>query len=93
MGLHGDDMLISVRADHPGANAGMKVREVVGSRGTAGGHGQMAGGRVPAGGLSNDQVNSLFDELFERFCVLAGVADEPRIPLLDATDPEPEADG
>ena len=86
MGLHGDDILISVRADHPRANAGVKVREVVGGRGTAGGHGQMAGGRVPAAGLSDDRIESLFDELFERFCVLAGVADEPRIPLLDSTE-------
>ena len=86
MGLHGDDILISVRADHPQANAGVKVREVVGDRGSAGGHGQMAGGRVPAAGLSNDRIESLFDELFERFCVLAGVADEPRIPLLESTE-------
>ncbi len=93
MGLHGDDILISVRADHPQANAGEIVREVVGSRGAAGGHGQMAGGRVPAAGLSNDQVESLFDELFERFCVLADVADESRIPLLDMVEPELEARG
>jgi len=93
MGLHGDDILISVRADHPQANAGVKVREVVGHRGTAGGHGQMAGGRVPVAGLSGDQVERLFDELCERFCALAGVSDEPRRPLLDTTGAAPEAGG
>lgn len=93
MGLHGDDVLISVRADHPQANAGVKVREVVGSRGTAGGHGQMAGGRVPATGLSSDEVESLFDELCEHFCALAGVADEPRRPLLETNQVAPEVGG
>lgn len=90
MGLHGDDILISVRADHPLANAGMKVRELVGRRGTAGGHGQMAGGRVVAAGLSSDQVENLTEELFERFCLLAGVADEPRRSLLKAADFAPD---
>lgn len=86
IGTHGDDILISVRADHARANAGVKVREVVGGRGTAGGHGQMAGGRVPVAGLSNDNIESLSDELFERFCSLAGVADESRIPLLKSSE-------
>ncbi len=89
IGLHGDDILISVRADHPQAKAGVKVREVVGRRGTAGGHGQMAGGRVPVAGLSSDQIESLSDELFERFCALAGVADESRVTLLETIEPTP----
>lgn len=87
MGRHGDDVLVSVRADHPEANAGVRVREVVGKRGTAGGHGQMAGGRVPVAGLSSRRVEELVDELFERFCVLAGVGEEARRPLLEADAP------
>ena len=89
MGRHLDDVLISVRADHPEANAGERVRAVVGARGTAGGHGQMAGGRIPVTGLSNDMVDDMIDQLFERFCVLAGVADEPRRALLETSTAEP----
>jgi nanoRNase/pAp phosphatase (c-di-AMP/oligoRNAs hydrolase) len=82
MGLHQGDILISVRADEPGAHAGSKVRSVVGGRGTAGGHGQMAGGRVSAQDLSNEEVDELVDELFETFCDLVGAGDAPRVPLL-----------
>jgi len=86
MGRHQDDVLISVRADQPDAHAGDRVREVVGERGTAGGHGQMAGGRVPVAGLSGERIDELIDGLFERFCALEGVADEPRCSLLEKTD-------
>jgi nanoRNase/pAp phosphatase (c-di-AMP/oligoRNAs hydrolase) len=93
MGRHQDDVLISVRAEQPEAHAGERVREVVGQRGTAGGHGQMAGGRVPAAGLTDERIDALIDELFERFCELEDVADEPRCPLLArkpaAQDSEP----
>lgn len=82
MGVHQGDVLLSVRADRPAANAGVMVRSVVGSRGAAGGHGQMAGGRVPAKQLSPQGVTELIDELFEEFCDLLGVGDEPRMPVL-----------
>ena len=82
IGRYRDDLLVSVRADRPRAHAGVWVREIVDGRGPAGGHGQMAGARVPVPGKDDTEVADLVDELFERFSVLAGVADvEPR-PLL-----------
>ena len=89
MGVHQGDILISVRADETAANAGVTVRSVVGDRGTAGGHGQMAGGRVSARGLSSDEIDAVLDELFERFCDLVGAGDAPRVPLLERTAESP----
>jgi nanoRNase/pAp phosphatase (c-di-AMP/oligoRNAs hydrolase) len=82
MGVHQGDVLLSVRADQPAASAGVMVRSVVGGRGAAGGHGQMAGGRVPARELSAGEIGGFIDELFEEFCGLLGVGAEPRTPLV-----------
>ncbi|MGW8283333.1 MAG: DHH family phosphoesterase, partial [Gemmatimonadota bacterium] len=50
-GRYLDGLYISVRAFNPDAHAGNLVREVVGDRGSAGGHGEMAGARVDVGQL------------------------------------------
>lgn len=95
VGRYGDDLLVSLRADEPRAHAGVWVREIVDGRGPAGGHGQMAGARVPVHGKSEEQVEALVEDLFERFSELAGVADEPRRSLLEkpATDGAPGGTG
>lgn len=85
-GRYGDDLLISVRSDRPRAHAGVWIREIVDGRGPAGGHGQMAGARVPLAGRSDEDVEALVDDLFERFGELAGVADAERKPLLEMGD-------
>ena len=83
VGRYGDDLLVSVRADEPRAHAGVWVREIADGRGPAGGHGQMAGARLPVHGKTEEQVEELVTDLFERFTELAGVADDPRRPLLE----------
>jgi len=47
MGVYEDDLILAVRTRSQQSEAGQLVREMVGDRGTAGGHGTMAGGRVP----------------------------------------------
>ncbi|HUS70971.1 MAG TPA: DHH family phosphoesterase [Anaerolineae bacterium] len=47
MGLYEDEVVISVRTNDMEANAGQVVRAVVEGLGTGGGHGLLAGGRVP----------------------------------------------
>jgi len=58
------------------------VRNVVGDRGSAGGHGEMAGARLDVSRLTPAESEQLVDRLFEEFCVELGVADEPREPLV-----------
>ena len=86
VGRYGDDLLVSVRADRPRAHAGDWVREIVAGRGPAGGHGQMAGARIPVPGKSDEQVDEIVEGLFEAFSELAGVADAARQPLLSESD-------
>lgn len=86
VGRYGDDLLVSVRADRPHAHAGELVREIVAGRGPAGGHGQMAGARLPVPGKSDDQVEEIVDGLFEAFSELTDVDDEPSRPLLVELD-------
>jgi nanoRNase/pAp phosphatase (c-di-AMP/oligoRNAs hydrolase) len=52
MGLFEDAVVISVRTTDLDSDAGILVQEVVSGLGTGGGHGLMAGGRVPLGAES-----------------------------------------
>ncbi len=50
---------LSVRTDVPGADAYPALRHIVGAEGAGGGHGRMAGGQIPIGELSLEQVTEL----------------------------------
>lgn len=95
-GRYKDGLYISLRTFDPGAHAGELVREVVGNRGSAGGHGEMAGARIEVGRLSRDEYEVLLESLFEEFCEELGVSDQPRVPLIQtdtAGELEPAPDG
>jgi len=95
-GRYQDGLYISLRTFDPGAHAGDLVQAVVGQRGSAGGHGEMAGARIDVGRLSTDQYEELLESLFEEFCNQLGVSDQPRVPLIQtdtAGEPEPAPDG
>ncbi len=98
-GRYKDGLYISLRTFDPGAHAGDLVQDVVGDRGSAGGHGEMAGARIDVGRLSTVEYEELLDSLFEEFCDQLGVSDQPRIPLIPTDtagvlEPIPEpADG
>jgi len=63
MGTFGKDLILSVRAKCARANAGKLVRTIVGDRGTAGGHGTMAGGHIP---LREDEPRKLARRIVAR---------------------------
>lgn len=56
LGRYGDQLLLSVRTYDPDAHAGSLVREVIGERGSAGGHGGMAGARLDVRQMSEEEV-------------------------------------
>ena len=56
MGVFKDDLILAVRTRGQQSEAGRLVQEMVGDRGTAGGHGTMAGGRVPLQGKDPEQM-------------------------------------
>ncbi len=76
IGLFQDDILISVRTNLRDASAGQLLRRVVGREGSAGGHGMMAGARVPVGHLSAEDARLKSEELVNRFIKELGVQDE-----------------
>ncbi len=70
-GRHGGQLYISLRAIR-GRGAGRLLRELLRERGTAGGHGRMAGGQVDIAGLTSFEVEALEEELLARTLQLLG---------------------
>ncbi|HIC88993.1 MAG TPA: bifunctional oligoribonuclease/PAP phosphatase NrnA [Anaerolineae bacterium] len=70
MGVYKRALVVSVRAAMREQHAGQLVRRAVGERGSAGGHGTMAGGRIP---LARRDVNAEISRLRERFLTLLEV--------------------
>jgi nanoRNase/pAp phosphatase (c-di-AMP/oligoRNAs hydrolase) len=56
VGVYQRDMILSVRARGRKGGAGGLAQEIVGDRGTAGGHGTMAGGQLPLAGEDPEQL-------------------------------------
>jgi len=76
LGRYRGRLLLSVRSSATSAHAGDLVRTVIGDRGSAGGHGMMAGGQVALDGLSDSEIDALSGSILEDFLELLGVADE-----------------
>jgi nanoRNase/pAp phosphatase (c-di-AMP/oligoRNAs hydrolase) len=62
-GWRGDEMLISMRSSQPGARCGRLLRTVIGARGSAGGHFNMAAGQVDLTGKTPTEREELREEL------------------------------
>ena len=73
-GLHGDELILSIRARRPEAKAGSIARKIVGERGTAGGHGYMAGGTMSLAGESLESLAGLVHTEFLSALGMAGTA-------------------
>lgn len=76
MGLFGDAIVVSVRTNDLDGDAGLVVQDVVSGLGTGGGHGLMAGGRVPLDGKSTAAVVRRLRRRFLRRLGRAGQARE-----------------
>lgn len=86
IGQFEDGILISVRTSLPDASAGELLRRVVGRDGSGGGHGMMAGARIPVAELSAEDVRLKSEELVNRFLKELGVEDELGGGLLDVAE-------
>ncbi|MGB5527802.1 MAG: DHH family phosphoesterase [Gemmatimonadota bacterium] len=88
-GLYKDSLLISVRAHRSDAHAGDVVQGVVGDRGSAGGHGEMAGGRIDLEGAPDADPDRLIAEVFDQFALALNVGGLPPQSLI-AVSPDPD---
>lgn len=82
VGRFEDDILLSIRAADPQAQASDVIKSAVGRRGFAGGHDMIAGGRVPVGDLTEEDARLLTEELVVRVLKAVGQEDAPGYDLL-----------
>jgi nanoRNase/pAp phosphatase (c-di-AMP/oligoRNAs hydrolase) len=83
LALYDENLFLSLRTNDRRMNAGRLIREVISKvGGSAGGHGQMAGARVPITDLDSQGIEALKRGLVERFLREWGVAELEGIPLL-----------
>ena len=84
LGRYQDQLLLSLRTYRPDAHAGSLVRDVIGDRGSAGGHGTLAGGQVELKSLSEEDVEALREEIVRDLLeALEADGEEPQ-PLIEA---------
>lgn len=82
-GSYGDQLFLSIRCNDRRMNAGRLIREICEDLGgSSGGHGSMAGARLPFTG-SASQREKLKRSLLRRFLVEFGVGDSKGTPLLE----------
>lgn len=83
-GAYKDNLYFSLRTNDRRMNAGRLIREVCEEfGGTAGGHGQMAGARIPVDQLTPAQQEELKKQVVKRFCAEFGVRARNGVPLLE----------
>lgn len=82
VGRYGPDLWLSIRTNLERANAGRMIRRIVGGLGKAGGHGTMAGGKIPGGAATPARAAELEEILCARALSVLGV-DQVGVPLVE----------
>jgi nanoRNase/pAp phosphatase (c-di-AMP/oligoRNAs hydrolase) len=72
IGWFQEQLYISLRSTNLKARAGRVMKKLLGSQGTAGGHGQMAGGQVDISSMTPADVKLLEERLLLRFLSILG---------------------
>ena len=85
LGRFKDKLIVSIRTTNTRGEAGRFLRSLIGKKGTAGGHGMIAGGQVPCEKLEHDDCTMLEEELVQNFLKKLGYKDVKEMtPLLTA---------
>lgn len=86
LGRYKDKLIVSIRTTNQKGRAGRFLRSLLGKRGTAGGHGMIAGGQVPCS-MEHECCTKLEEELVNDFMKKLGYKeDADKTPLLLATE-------
>jgi len=84
LATHDGHLFLSLRTHDRRMNAGKLIRDVVAEYGgSAGGHGQMAGARLPVAEMGEEAISRLKRELRDRFLREWGVEDSAPVPMLE----------
>ncbi len=85
-GRYRDRLLFSVRTWDARAHAGILMREAIGERGSAGGHGTLAGGQIDLRGLSDEAAEELRGSIMDDLLRALGVDPETSATLIRGDD-------
>jgi len=85
-GRYRNRLLFSVRTYDGRAHAGTLVREAIGARGSAGGHGTLAGGQIDLRSLSDDEAETLRGSIMNDLLGALGVDPEVSVLLVPDED-------
>jgi nanoRNase/pAp phosphatase (c-di-AMP/oligoRNAs hydrolase) len=78
LGAYKDELILAVRTRSPQGGAGNLAQEIVGNRGTAGGHGTMAGGQIALKSQEPEQMaRQLSQRALEYLKVMPDTAGKP----------------
>ncbi len=67
LGRYEDKIIVSIRTTNQKGEAGRFLRRLIGKKGTAGGHGMIAGGQVACGTMEHDACTKMEEELVQDF--------------------------
>ena len=67
VGRYNDRLVISIRTTNTKGRAGTFLRQLIGKRGTAGGHGMIAGGQIRCASVGHEECVKLEEELIQNF--------------------------
>ena len=83
MGRYDNKILVSIRTTQKNGNAGVFLRKLIGKRGTAGGHGMLAGGQITCASMSDSTCDPIEKDLKMRFLKKLGYKEGGEmVPLL-----------
>jgi len=82
IGLTGNMLVMSLRSKSRTQKAGVLLRKLVGKRGSAGGHREMAGGVMPVAGMSGDEIRNLGNQIISKFLSLIDRQKQPSEKLI-----------
>ena len=82
-GRFGSKAFLSLRTDTSESRAGTLMRDIIDTRGAAGGHGTMAGGRLHEPVLDDAQMATAFSQIVDRLLGAVGATKAAAVPLVD----------
>lgn len=87
LGRYKERIVVSIRTTNVRGEAGTFLRRLIGKRGTAGGHGMIAGGQVLCEGMEHDRCTQVEEELVRDFLRKLGYKEVGEMTPLLTTEP------
>ncbi len=87
LGRYKDKIIVSIRTTNTKGQAGSFLRRLIGKKGTAGGHGMIAGGQVNCSTMEHDHCTKVEEELIQDFLKKLGYKEVGSMTPLLTTEP------